>query len=770
MRCGVSRSLTTDAAAFLLEVEAGPSVRPGIARNPVHTASFSRYFQPHSSPLAEPEWPAPLQALANALERHDEDTCWKLVQQYRGEWEARDTFPYTLWQSLWLLVAEGPSPLPVVGQYARLDRVCKRLHTLQAFHESLYPRRTLSASMQQRYVYLLLKRAERLGLACDAAHDPALQTALKEEQRSQAIQILTALLHSHSVSHAALDTPLLGRAVFRLAHLGAVRALLLLLNAYAARKDHSTQPGAAVQPFSAIIQACMYDTHHDIGIEALRLAFALRLNMKSTLVQKFLSSLGADQIHTLYAACTNAACSEGPMHLDVHASRLTLLTRLAATRPAYFAHRCAVVLCRHDDPSVALRTLRDDPNAPFDVYGAVITALSWRTRKRAKGAAQALMMAVQTLESLQAHENSEYDTDEQMYGELIRAFAHAPRHAAKDAIPAELAQFAPPLSAYDWEALLGTFTAHVLARMLAQDVHTLRFAHHALLLSMNLEMRNYMHAKRLYEQIRTHFPSTVPIPERTEPHFLWLFGQACKNQTQVSFAVRLYHDWSAFGRKFSPRSTASLLRALVDEKRHAAAQHILSDIYAYDAEARAVYAPAILRVYMNAGLPEQAFEIAHRLYAQDCVWPQFYEHAQFEPPPLRMYAVCIYEASRSRLMASETARAKLLTWFDEFRLALAHTMAQPDAEQDMEAACTKAYLGVVQMHLYTLGMGTGSGADVPAVPAHAAALASADATLDELQDLQGSGNTIPHELNKVRKLVARAREKYEKARDVCKEY
>lgn len=683
-------------------------------------ATFTRYWQPFFPPserLAFSAWPPSTQALADALTRHDADACFRLLHRSSGS-----PIPYQLWHSLWTLVAEGPSPEPRDDVYARLEETCWRLGELRAMYARHFPQRTLPTIMHQRHIYLLLKRAERLD---DVFREPSVRRA---ERLRQSDALVSA---ASQAPLTELDGELHGRLVFCLARMHAWDALPPMLSAYVTRTDRPADAVAAGQPLSAVLESCLM-WHAEapssaplaLGLDTLRLAGHLRLPIKNILTQRLLLAAGADLVRLLLVPHDNTPFLPVTCIADVRGDNdlAVLMHALQKTRPTYFAQRAAVVLCRLGDPRAALALVEAEPDrVPFDVYAAAISALAWSARKQPDTYAAALVRALYIMEIMHEY----HDADEQMYGEVIRAMAAVfARGPVQQNMPAASCIDAPPgmdTVAIDWLAQLRQFTDAVLARMPEYEAPPpLRAAHYAVLLRLNLRSRMYRRSRALYEQMRVYFPHMMPWVSHASQrhgapapaHMLWLLEQACTRRGQLSFAVRLYYDWTAAGEQLPLPYVTPFLHALLVGQRASIAHRVVRDLSENVSSApRIQLAASAARAYFACGMLEPGLAVA-QLLLRDLPPTQMPRDGAPLGPPLALYSVCLREASCARRYGThEASRKRLLALFEDFRLALAHAYASGNVPVDM--VCS-AYHGAVRLYLQALGMDAHGASDVSA--------------------------------------------------------
>lgn len=697
LRCGVARKrlpekkMTWHSTSRLGSLRTLYLAAIQSAENTTHTTaeytSFSRYTHPYLPPDDRHTWAPEFHSIAEALTRHDDDACWSLLQEYRTQ---NLTLPFSVWYGVCALTAQAPASQPLVGLYARLDRVCRRLVTLFHIHteEVADP---VPVSLYRRFVYLLLKRAERLDLLQG--------DGLGEERIQQAKTLWEAVEHKE----AALDTPLLGRVVFRLARMGNL-SLRPFVDAYVARSDLLNAPGSAAQPFNAIVAACAGSPGHPrpsdadllLGVDALRLAYERELPIKGTVVQTFLLRLGPARTRMLLHACGAPSCM-APACANTSETWSTALHHLAQTRPTYLAQRAAVSLCRSGDPRAALALMQASQDVPYDVYAAAISALTWHVRERRAGSEAAMILALRTLDRLSEH--PEYEADQQMYSETIRAFEaalHGRKSPKPDALAADLALqvHEPP----KWLHLMQNFTKHLLNRL--EEGLLLPYVHHTRLLAMNISLEQYQLGKRLYEQARAQFVTQLPFfgaREALPQGMSWLFAQALRHPGQLSFAIRLYHDAAAFGYQLTSYMGVQFVQALLTGGMPTVAQQIVMDMCTLDEARRTALAPGVLRAFFQANLLEPALSLAEMLYATPPA--SLYDEQQAPTVRLDMYAVCLYEASRMPLIYRPEVRTRLWALFEEFRLALAHALAHRTDDDATIRATTHAYHGAIRLRI-----------------------------------------------------------------------
>ena len=689
-------------------------------------ASFARYTYPYLPPGDRHTWPPELHDMADALARHDDDACWRQFVLCRAN---STTIPYSLWHGAMSLLAQGPNPRPELGLYARLDRVCERLHALFSFHAA-HISTPMPPSLYQRYLYLLLKRAERL------------EHFEGDEWDKERVRQADFLAGAVTYAPAELETALLGRAVFRLAKFDHIPPPWLV-EMLASRSDLEDDRSSAAQPFNALVEACIRlrdrsnprEPQLKMGIHVLRLAFAHTLPIRGTLVQTLLTRLGAERAQTHFDACRNPTeATLAPFDYAVPWS--ALLHGLARTRPEYLAQRAAVALCRLGDPRAALTLIRSADAQPYDVYAAAISALAWRARERRVGHETAMVLALDALHALREH--TDLEADQQMYSELIRAWEATllgRKTPAPDALGEALVVYAavPP----DWSARFTSFVEHVLSRM--DDGPLLLPPHHTRLLALCVSQGHYALGRRLYEKARMYNPAQLPFfgsSEAPPRGLLWLFRQASKRSGQLLFAIRLYHDAAAFGYVFPHHDTQVFVRSLLAGNMWTVAQQVVLDVCAAQSPVHPAFASGVLRAFFHAGVFEPTLALARPLYA---VPPDDVE-ADWDVTTARldMYAACLYEASRTRLAHASAVRERLWTLFEEFRLALAHVLAHRPEDADVLRTTMQAYHGAIRLRVVA----------TPDYERSEAEMARVQALLDELRGLVGdtpSLATIAHE-------------------------
>lgn len=655
------------------------------ARALTHTlaapATFTRYWQPHATPdLPESEARVPaINALVRAIKAHNIPAA---MSQLRAD---APPPPYAVWQSLWSLVAEGPSPEPVPSLYQRLDTVCEHLTALAQYHARWYPARSIPAMQRQRYLYLLLKRAERLPtqpLAAEALHG--------EYQR-----------HARALTDAAgdghwLDGELLGRLVFRLAHIHAWDATRTYLEAYAAHLDRPADLVAAGQPLAAVMSAASHardaSRREDVlalGWHALTLAFTLHLPVKYVHVHALIAQLSVDETHAWIGSWASVPpASQPPLEQQVR--------RACAVRPAYVYERAAVVQCGRSDPRMALRWIDTEDQVSFDVYGAAVTSLTWWARARFAPSV-ALHLLLRVLQRLDA---AHLAPDEQMYSELTRALdstvgARPPSLKARRVNEACLRDLEARVPAPDPDA------AHHLLRHVTQlvlqgaDEHAVRRPHLKLLLRMHVRLRHFALSEQLYQSLRRHYGS-VP-PRLSDATFTWLWTEAYTRVNSMAFAVQLYQDRVALGLPMPAALVEPFLTTLVQQGRAAMAQRVMRDLQASGAPPEQV-AACMVRAYTAHGLLEPALAAAAALLPTPPAYLMAEPDVTPAHPPLSYYAVCLYQAAQQERCRSDPAmRRRLLGLLDEFRLALAHAWV---AQEDVAPFLVPAYCGALQLLLH----------------------------------------------------------------------
>ncbi|WFD30332.1 hypothetical protein MSPP1_001350 [Malassezia sp. CBS 17886] len=769
--------------------------------------TFTRYLQPFIPPTEESSaWPSSLGPLVAALEHHDVDACWAALTSLPPS--TRAVLPYVVWRAAWTLVAEGPAVAPMSDLYGRLDAVCERLCTLHALFAQLFPSRGMPIDYHRRLIYLLLKRAERIDAELARSGADTVARAAARARHAEALHdVISRGCGATTEPLTALDTELLGRVVFRLARLRALTHVAPLANAYARRSDGPAGDAARVQPFVALVVASIQemkradegaplpDAEADgerrsrallLGLDSVRMAFSLALPLRSTLVHDLLLCGGRSLVYVLaretaeaaaipHAAaqgpagkwCTAAAAGASPdgapdqaavrgAQPEPHALPLAdrdrslvsrgdvraAVRRLVRVRAAYFLYRAAVLLCRLGDAELALHLVRTQPSCvPFDVYAAAVCALTWRVRRDTDHAVETLVDALQVVHTMQSDEHGAgYDVDEQMLAELVRAFSaaltRAPRGKARE--------LAPHLRA---------FTAVALRRMAAAGDSALGLRSHARLLAMNLSARSYVASRRLFEQARRHFPDVAlwgdAFPQVPTSGMSWLLREACRRPGQLPFATRLYHDWRATTvMPFSTDAILTMLRALLAHHHTAAAHRVVLDIRAMTDTVPRGTLSGTVAAFFAWGDWESAISVARVLCVRSMA-PQPWQ-AQVQPgatPPLYMYAVLFREAAQLPVLALDPApRAGLTALFDEFRLVLAHALADgvPTAEDGQDIAA--AYHGMAQTYVNA----------IPAVGAQrAATLAAARELLMEVEGVCAGVPQVEEETAQLRARVER---------------
>lgn len=746
---------------------------------PAAAPTFLRFYQPYSPPTLDPAEEAPQYApLARALLHGDEPRAWTEIEKLRATGAAAD-IPEHLWHAAWALIAQGPpSPSPADSVYPRLDGVCKRLCELRDL------RPALTLHNYQRLLYLLLKRAERF-------------VGPPQDARLHA-QLLSNVAGAQPSELAAMDVHLLGRLVFRVARLDALDLALPLLDAYAARSDQLADPRAGAQPYIAVMEACVKAQQPVLGVEVLRMAHAQQLSVPWSLVQRLLRLLPQDELAMLFDMCyahTDAAPAAADPSRKSHSDAKGALRALASSSPRYLAQRTAVALCVKNDPRTALRCIAELPSSDvsFDVYATAISALTWIARDHPQTlGSNALLLALRTLDALQRGQGGPaYDGDEQLYGELVRAFdavlgeklggqrspgkaqegqAPAPNSGAQpDGSPPGRGPLPAGLSEYVQQAvsaaevgrvpqLLRKFTSDVLRGMYTWNHRVLRLSHHETLLYVNVRAGNYMHSKRLYEQARRAFPSVLPWPRGTAQDAFRLLIAACRRPNQMHFALRVYHDWLAFGHLFPLRVITPLLGALLGAQMPAAAQRVVRDLRDSRWLPQEVLLPTLVNAFLDQGLWDVAVAVAHTASDDtDVALPASATWQEAEPalgdhPPLVVYGTLLYEASRTRARGAPVPpAASIAELFDEFRLALAHGMSTASVEGMDEAAIRGAYYGAVRLRLQAAGLDGGDASSSP--EERAEHIAAACELLDELAAL---GVHLDAEARELRMLAALA--------------
>lgn len=619
---------------------------------------FQRYWVPFVPPPAV-RTSGPAAPILDALRSSDADACGALLDAPHVP-----HLPLPLWDALWTLLAQGPAPEPLHTLDARLERTLARLSRLRAIHADAYPGHPLPRLAVHRYIYLLLKhieRTQRRGGAVGAHHTAALACA---------------------ATHApGLDTELLGRAVFRLARVGDLDKAAPLLDAYAARSDH-TGPGAA-QPFVAVAEeAAARPAHLALAIRALSHASRLGLGVRGALVHHVLAAVDPALVRAL---------AEGAS-LDTPGAVAAALRGLAATSRASLEYRAAVVLCRHGDPLPALALARRGAeHVPFDVFAAAISALTWTARDAAASSDAALAhgalgAALDTFDAMHGAPGTRgFDGDEQVVGELTRALEGvlrlvrgcAPRARQPQPVPAHVAQRlrAPPR---DWHACLDAFTLRVIA--LLRTENALKPVHFAALLRENARAAHFYTCRALYEAVRLH---TDALPwAGMAPVLAWLLREACR-RGNASFAVALYDDCRAHGHTVPLRDALALVDAFMRRGAHAAAQRIIGDMHTWPEVRADELASGLVRLFLAHGHYDAAFAAAVRAYAD-------MDAPDGAPPPLAAYAAVLHEAGT--MPVREPARMRRI--FAEFQLAYAHALA---LRLDIDArAARRAYRGMAR--------------------------------------------------------------------------
>ena len=633
--------------------------------------TFTRYWQPFQPPPSEADEGETTRAFMTALENQDIDACLAMLRAH--------TPTYPLWLSLWTLVAEGPNPIPASGLYERLDTVCWHLCELYRFHQSAYPTRSIPPQMRQRLVYLLLKRAERI----DATFVAEART---QQRRAQASILLDVAGDLHT-----LDGELAGRLVFRLARMQAMDALGPYLTAYMTHDAPPQDMVSAAQPLAAVLDEAL--AWHErtgqeaaliLGVEAIRLAFLRSWPIKHTLVQRWLRQAGP----TLTRLCL-APPSIPRLPLAYTARPLDELVRdVHALQPQYMHERAAVVLCRMNDARAALDLVETRrPRIPFDVYASAISALTWMVRTHVSPQA-ALSLALRTFKALY---EAGMHADEQMYGELVRAFEsrmHSRPAETRTWVEARVGEHIP------WTTLLASWTRHMIAH---HDVPLVRADHLSRLLRLHIRCRHGWLSRQLYEQMREHHASMLPCTSPTL--FGWLFMQSYSRPTSLSFAMRLYQDWCASGRALPQAHIEPYLRSLLAYGMASMVQRVVSDQRAY--VPLPTLASYVVRAHLAHGHDEAAFAWASDLLNTPEEAVDWDDTSHPPVPSLTYYAVCFYETSRYPQYALDPhARQRLDALFSEFQLGLAHAIASSCVCMD---TISRAYYGMLCVTLQVLG-------------------------------------------------------------------
>lgn len=580
----------------------------------------------------------------HALQHGDVDACCTMLDSLRPT-----TLPYPLWESLWALVAQGPLPEPEETLDARLLITIERLDRLRKIHAAAYPDRSLPRIAVHRYAYLVVKqieRAQKHGAQVDSARAAALVDAVGDP--------------------IGLDYELLGRVVFRLARLGEFEALTPLFDAYVQRSDRVADPHAAAQPFAAVAEEASKIASLPLALDVLRRAHECGLSIRGTDVQRVLHTLDTPLLQSL---AIPSGYTQSPLAETVE--------RLASAHAGNIDYRAAVILCRRGDPLAALElTRRGAELAPFDVFAAAISSLTWIVRDAAafrdtELAHGAMAGALRVFDDMRGSPGSRgFDGDEQVFGELVRAF-EAVLALARDrplqlrvpqAVPAHTAE-ALRIPPRDWRGCLDAFTTNVMAHMQTEQV--LKPSHFATLLRENARAGHFTTCRRLYECMRKH-TGALPLSGLL-PVVAWLLRQACRRQI-MSFALTLYDDWRAHGRVMALRDALGLVDALLSRGEFAAAHRVADDMRTWPDVARDSCARGLVRTYLAHGHAEAAFDLAVQAYRDDA----FDDESQ-SPPPLAAYAALLREANMVHVGDEMRKFADRL--FAEFQLAYAHTLA-----------------------------------------------------------------------------------------------
>ena len=642
--------------------------------------TFTRYWQPFQPP-SEADDGELTSSFLTALEKQDIPACLAMLRTH--------TPTYPLWLSLWTLVAEGPNPIPASGLYDRLDMVCVHLCELYYFHRSAYPTRSIPPQMRQRLVYLLLKRAERIDATFVA-------DARTRQQRAQASILLDVAGDLHT-----LDGELAGRLVFRLARMQALDVLGPCLTAYMTHEAPPQDVVSAAQPLAAILDEALawhertgQEAALTLGIEAIRLAFLRSWPIKHTLVQRWLRQAGP----TLTRLCL-APPSTPRLPLAYTACPLDVLVRdVHALQPQYMHERAAVVLCRMNDARAALKLVEmRRPSIPFDVYAAAISALTWMVRTHISPRA-ALSLALRTFEALY---EAGMHADEQMYGELVRAF-ESRLHSS----PSETCAWVEELADDDipWTTLLASWTRHMIAH---HDVPLVRADHLGRLLRLHIRCRQGWQSRQLYEQMREHH--ALMLPCMSPAQFGWLFMQSYSRPTSLSFAMRLYQDWCASGCALPQAHIEPYLRSLLAYGMASMVHRVVCDQRAY--VPLPTLASYVLRAHLTHGYYEAAFAWASDLLHTPEEVAHWVDTSHPPVPSLMYYALCFYETSQYPQYAlDEQARRRLDALFDEFQLGLAHAIASSSVCMD---TISQAYYGMLRVTMQVLGPDSSSAERLP---------------------------------------------------------
>lgn len=662
-------------------------------------ATFTRYWQPfippesvHGSFLSHS-----VQALINAIARHDITAALALMRRM-------SSIPYPLWISLWSLIAEGPSSIPSHNLYDRLDQVCVQLCELVELHDAHFPTKSIRPMMRQRFLYLLLKRAERI------------DKKFGEKERHAVYDAQVPWLVRAGNDATAVDGDLLGRLIFRLAHMRAFSCIPTLLNAYVQSESRSADAVAAGQPFAAVLLETLAwhssasnssdaDKALAFGIESVRLAWYLRLPIKYALVQELLRRIDPVELQASFGEenqPTTAILSQCFASCEVTPHIPTFLSRLYTTNPEYYTERVAVALCRSSDPRLALELIHTHQPIPYDVYAAAITALTWIVRARYYPDV-AMHLALHTLDVLC---EAGMQPDEQMFGELVRALQSGLDERIPSAslpcnsgdLGTSLMRSVRTMKKETWVGLLHRLGNAVLVR---SEESVIRLDHLILLLRLAVRQHQYALSRDLYVLARQLHPEVFPCTSSSI--FGWLFSHAYTRSKELSFALRLYQEYVAFGQVLSEEHVEPFLSSLLRHRMATMFQRVVGDLVDSSSLPRETVAQYVTRALLQQGYLDSALALARHLLTHESSHVPRDESLPPPLPPLSMYAICLYEASQTGHFGSDRAsRKRLYTLFEEFRLALAHTFANGDSTSSHWVE--HAYYGITRLYMQALGL------------------------------------------------------------------
>ncbi|PWN48130.1 hypothetical protein IE53DRAFT_364140 [Violaceomyces palustris] len=278
---------------------------------------------------------------------------------------------------------------------------------------------------------------------------------------------------------------------------------------------------------------------------------------------------------------------------------------------------------------------------------------------------------------------------------------------------------------------------------------TLSFRAHTSLLGIHIKVRDYEFSKRLYQLARSRRPGSplwshrgaegegdeeesfstrsihpASTPDRSSFGWFFLRSLEVEEGRRLHFSTRLYLDWLSSGNRLSSRFSGMLIKALLKEGMGTVARRLLLDLEDQRVQVPPHLARNIVEAFSEAGHPDHAVNVAVALTR---AWK---EQQQQQPlvegndewrndsasplrPPLELYSIALDKASKSLHGWTRERKSMILELFDEFRLALGHSLLpvprsvgqQSKVEADFEhqqvsiQTVRSAYNAAIRTHL-----------------------------------------------------------------------